>query len=434
MRRLTYHGVRARMGRGQSLDRSSRARPRAVAAIVLAMALLAGLGAVGDSASAAARPTITLRPLSGLSVHAGLPFLARGVLDGTGARNNKTVLVQRKVVGDWQTLTRKRHQDDGRYRVSVTEEASGDFVYRTIVRRRGTTLARSVQRPLHVAPTPTAPTPPTPAPTPTPTPTPTTSSIPPANPGDEVDCEDFDLWPEANDWFQTYYLHYGDVAFLDPDNDLIPCESLAGAALLTSERPLDIPNDDAVEPYTGYNQGWWSEEQGHDNDGYDNPNFATGWSDYYRETRSFFAFYAPSAAVAATSLTLRIPRGGCQMDTDVQQGVDPTEELRLSAVTTDTESLVRGTAPLEAAFADLADGAPYAEAEVSTVQGPSMNPEVVIDLEQSAVDDFNTARAESSYFVIGGALTSLQRSEDHGTEQIFGCTGPIPVALDVFIH
>ena len=34
----------------------------------------------------------------------------------------------------------------------------------------------------------------------------------------------------ANDWFQTYYPHYGDVAVLDPDNDLIPCESLAGAA------------------------------------------------------------------------------------------------------------------------------------------------------------------------------------------------------------
>ncbi len=51
----------------------------------------------------------------------------------------------------------------------------------------------------------------------------------PGNPGNAKNCDDFDVWREAQDWFESYYPDYGDVANLDADNDLIACERLPGA-------------------------------------------------------------------------------------------------------------------------------------------------------------------------------------------------------------
>ncbi len=51
----------------------------------------------------------------------------------------------------------------------------------------------------------------------------------PLNPGDSKNCGDFGTWREAQDWFEYYYPHYGDVARLDADDDRIACESLPGA-------------------------------------------------------------------------------------------------------------------------------------------------------------------------------------------------------------
>jgi putative cell wall-binding protein len=50
----------------------------------------------------------------------------------------------------------------------------------------------------------------------------------PGNPGDSVNCGDFRNWADAQNWFNTYYPAYGDVAKLDQDNDGIACESLPG--------------------------------------------------------------------------------------------------------------------------------------------------------------------------------------------------------------
>ena len=50
----------------------------------------------------------------------------------------------------------------------------------------------------------------------------------PANPGDSRNCGDFSTYAEAKTWFDTYYPYYGDVARLDSDGDLEPCESLPG--------------------------------------------------------------------------------------------------------------------------------------------------------------------------------------------------------------
>lgn len=48
----------------------------------------------------------------------------------------------------------------------------------------------------------------------------------PPDPGDTRNCSDFSTQAEAQDWFDRYFPHYGDVARLDGDGDGVPCESL----------------------------------------------------------------------------------------------------------------------------------------------------------------------------------------------------------------
>jgi beta-lactamase superfamily II metal-dependent hydrolase len=67
------------------------------------------------------------------------------------------------------------------------------------------------------------------APTPPPEPEPEPEPERPPNPGNSKNCDDFGTWREAQDWFEYYYPHYGDVAGLDADDDRIACESLPGA-------------------------------------------------------------------------------------------------------------------------------------------------------------------------------------------------------------
>ncbi|WP_341952955.1 cell wall-binding repeat-containing protein [Salinibacterium sp. TMP30] len=51
----------------------------------------------------------------------------------------------------------------------------------------------------------------------------------PSNPGDSKNCSSFSAWVAAQNWYNNYFPHYGDVARLDSDNDGIVCESLPGA-------------------------------------------------------------------------------------------------------------------------------------------------------------------------------------------------------------
>jgi len=48
------------------------------------------------------------------------------------------------------------------------------------------------------------------------------------NPGNSVNCGDFDSYAEAKEWFDTYFFDYGDIARLDSNGDGEPCESLPG--------------------------------------------------------------------------------------------------------------------------------------------------------------------------------------------------------------
>ncbi len=49
----------------------------------------------------------------------------------------------------------------------------------------------------------------------------------PPTPGDAKNCGDFANRTEAQAWFDYYYPAYGDIAKLDGDNNLVPCESLS---------------------------------------------------------------------------------------------------------------------------------------------------------------------------------------------------------------
>ena len=48
----------------------------------------------------------------------------------------------------------------------------------------------------------------------------------PANPGDTKNCSDFATHALAQAWFNKYFPHYGDIARLDSDHDLVACETL----------------------------------------------------------------------------------------------------------------------------------------------------------------------------------------------------------------
>lgn len=48
----------------------------------------------------------------------------------------------------------------------------------------------------------------------------------PDNPGNSVNCGDFEVWEDAQSWFELYAPHYGDVAGLDRNGDGDACESL----------------------------------------------------------------------------------------------------------------------------------------------------------------------------------------------------------------
>ena len=62
----------------------------------------------------------------------------------------------------------------------------------------------------------------------------TTTAIP-ANPGDIVSCADFATWEEAQDWFDTYAPHYGDVAFMDGNDNGVACEKLLPEGVTVAE-------------------------------------------------------------------------------------------------------------------------------------------------------------------------------------------------------
>ncbi len=48
----------------------------------------------------------------------------------------------------------------------------------------------------------------------------------PPDPGDSKNCSDFSTQGQAQEWFDTHFPHYGDVARLDRDGDGVACESL----------------------------------------------------------------------------------------------------------------------------------------------------------------------------------------------------------------
>ena len=76
--------------------------------------------------------------------------------------------------------------------------------------------------------------------TPTTVATMVTTSVP-DNPGDAVNCADFATWQEAQDWFDTYAPHYGDVAFMDTNGNGVACEKLLPEGVTVVEVQATLP-------------------------------------------------------------------------------------------------------------------------------------------------------------------------------------------------
>ena len=78
---------------------------------------------------------------------------------------------------------------------------------------------------------------------------------PPTDPGNARDCSDFPSWRTAQDWFERYQPHHGDVARLDPDGDLVACGYLPDAPGSVFGRSAGAHVVDVVQVY-------WDEPDG----------------------------------------------------------------------------------------------------------------------------------------------------------------------------
>ena len=112
-----------------------------LASLSLALAPMTPAEAAGD-------PKITMAPMT--EVQVGYPFLISGKLVNTGARNNKTVVLQRRISSQWTTIAVKRRQDDGPYSFIWTVTAPGTATFRAKVKKHGMLLDRSPHRSITV--------------------------------------------------------------------------------------------------------------------------------------------------------------------------------------------------------------------------------------------------------------------------------------------
>ncbi len=116
--------------------------------VMLALALSAVAVPAGGAAAATGSPKITLTQMK--PAPTGSSYSISGRLVNTGARNNKTIVVQRRTGAQWRTLAVKKRQDDGRYHFRRTSAAAGVMKIRAIVRLGKRTLAVSPTRTLSV--------------------------------------------------------------------------------------------------------------------------------------------------------------------------------------------------------------------------------------------------------------------------------------------
>ena len=109
----------------------------------------------------------------------------------------------------------------------TVDRREADFL-RSLLGKECTGWTVDVDRPVLAVPvldTPVLEVPAGPSDPPTSTTASSITAIPP-NPGDSKNCGDFSTQAEAQEWFDIYYPHYGDVARLDKDGDGVVCESL----------------------------------------------------------------------------------------------------------------------------------------------------------------------------------------------------------------
>ena len=87
----------------------------------------------------------------------------------------------------------------------------------------------------------------------------TTVAVVPPNPGDAVNCADFDTWEQAQTWYDTNAPHYGDIALIDTNTNGVACEKLLpegmtveqAAATLTTRTSSPTTTVTELEETTG---------------------------------------------------------------------------------------------------------------------------------------------------------------------------------------
>jgi hypothetical protein len=135
---------------------------RRIIATTGSLAVVAGL-AFAPAPAEARSAEITLKALGTRYVDTGFPL--KGTISGTGARNNKRVILQRRFGNEWVVVARLLRQDDGPYSFGRRSYSTpGTLTFRAVVRRAGNTLdvspARSVVLVTKVPPPPPPPPPP----------------------------------------------------------------------------------------------------------------------------------------------------------------------------------------------------------------------------------------------------------------------------------
>lgn len=78
----------------------------------------------------------------------------------------------------------------------------------------------------------------------------TTVTAAPPNPGNVVDCADFDTWEEAQAWYDTYAPHYGDVALMDINNNGVACEKLLPEGITVEQAAASLTTTATTAPTT----------------------------------------------------------------------------------------------------------------------------------------------------------------------------------------
>jgi hypothetical protein len=160
-----------------------------------------------------------------------------------------------------------------------------------------------------------------------------------------------------------------------------------------SVQRLDTDQTEFAPPVQ--NRGWWNAMGFHT---VGNDNYLVGW--FGAAQRDFFTFDASLLGGCARSATLQIPRG---VESGEFGGATTGATLLLHDVSTDALTLNTTTGPNPGIFTDLGTGAVYGSRFFPTAP-PFPSDAFIVNLNEAALQDLNSAVHSGGFFSIGGML------------------------------